>query len=237
MDEEPKEKLFQTVDIVILMLITVPKDISTLFADLIVAVPVVGQVYFFLDKLFTGIVWAIIQIYFFWKTRSFGRPGLVNVIGGLFTTAGLPGAETISTGIAIYLANHPEVIETATKVVGVAAVTVATGGAGGAAVAGAKATGAAGGGAGIAAGAAKATGGATGSVTGTAAGTGKTGAMAREGTATGSKTGAAAGKEVPPEALGGQKEPMERIKDELLQETPQTPAKKEGGEEENVELG
>ncbi len=116
MDENQKqEKPFDTVAIVLLLLVAGISDIADLFTDLIAPVPVIGQVvYFFNSFLISPLTWAIIQGWFIMKVGLSGRSGIIagvsNLLGGLGNIANIPGSETVTTIIAIFAANAEQKI-------------------------------------------------------------------------------------------------------------------------------
>jgi len=133
MEEQTAEKPFDVVLIVLLMLLALTSDISDAVTVLIAAVPVVGQIAYFGNMLLISpIVWALIQGTFVMKLGLFGRAGVINMAGGIANFFGIPGT-TITTGIAIFVANHPRLAAVAETVGAVAA----TGGAAAPATAGA----------------------------------------------------------------------------------------------------
>lgn len=126
-EEQAAEKPFDTVLIVLLLEIAVLSDVGDLATDLVAAVPVIGQVIYFGNSfLVSPIVWAILQGIFVMKTGGFKASSLVVMGGGLGNVINIPGSETITTIIAIVMANHPKLAGAAAQV-GLAA---ATGGAG-----------------------------------------------------------------------------------------------------------
>ncbi len=114
MDEQKKP--FDTTSIVLLLLVAGVSDIADLATDLLFPVPVIGQIVFVGNSLVVSpIVWAIIQLSFIIKTGA-GRASLVAVAGGLGNIANIPGSETVTTIIAIAIANNPKLSEVATVV-------------------------------------------------------------------------------------------------------------------------
>lgn len=255
MDEDEKQKKpFDTVAIVLLITIAGVSDISDIATDLIFGVPVIGQVVFLSNSfLISPLTWAAIQGWFIMKVGLSGRTGLItgvtNLLGGLGNVANFPpGSETITTIIAIIVANN------ASKIAGIAALAGAAGVVGGAgAVAGEAAI--AGGGA--AAGAAAAETGAGVAAAGTetatagakagataekgmavgaeeAGGTAETEAMSRKGTPEGTKTETPEEK-VSSEELGEEKNPFEKLQ-ELTEKMPDFDKKRgqNKGEEQSV---
>jgi hypothetical protein len=221
MDES--DKPFKTVDIVPLVMIAVLSDVADLATDLIVAVPVVGQVAYIGNTfLISPIVWGTIQGWFLWKV-GFGAPGLINVAGGIGNVIGLPGSETASVLIAIYLANHRWAAALATKAMpgGVVGKVTAKVGTAGAEV-GAPAAGA-----GKTAAATKERAPATGIETaGEAA---EVGARGAEGAAAGERAGEITEATFGAEAPGEVKE-LEAVK-KPMEEPPEPELKPEGGDE------
>ncbi len=220
-----QEKPFDTASIVLLLLVAGFSDIADLATDLIFPVPIIGQVVFVFNSLVVSpIVWAIIQFSFIMKT-GMGRASLVAVAGGLGNIANIPGSETVTTLIAISIANNPKVSEAASLV-------SKAEGKGGAASK--KATGATTKGPGVA----------TEDETKTA-GTAKRSAGAEQeeaaGNGTAKKSGTAGAEEkegISPEALGEEPEPMEKLQQKLLKETPSDGGEKRDRdeEEENVRI-
>lgn len=116
MAETDKEKPFDIVAIVFLVMIAGLSDVADLITGALFAVPVVGQViYVFNAFLISPIVWAIIQIWFIMKV-GFGAPGLVNLAGGIGNIIGIPGSQTLTVLIAVWLANNPTARKIATAV-------------------------------------------------------------------------------------------------------------------------
>ncbi len=198
-----KEKPFDTVSTVFLLMISALSDIADLFTDLIFPVPVIGQVIFIGNSfIFSPIIWAIIQFSFIMKT-GVSKTALIPVIGGLGNIANIPGSETVTTVIAITLANR-------SALAGIAAAPAAKV-------------------AGIAREAAVVR-----ETTEGAAAAEKGGAAARRTAAPGREElggaeeaelpaeipTAAPPKEISPEELGEEPEPMEKLQKRLLEETP-----------------
>lgn len=101
-----QKKPFDTVSIVLLLLFSGVSDIADLLTDFVALVPVIGQVIFLGNSLILSpVIWAVIQISFIMKT-GMGRASLIALIGGLGNIANIPGSETITTGIAIVIANN-----------------------------------------------------------------------------------------------------------------------------------
>ncbi|GEM_PF-2279688 len=243
MDEQ--EKPFDTVSIVLLMIVAGFSDAADLATALLFPIPIIGQVTYLGNSfLVSPITWAVIQGWFIMKTHGkkaslSSFTSFIPVLGGLGNIVNIPGSEFITTGFAIMMANHPKAAALTTAVGGA----VATGGAG-AAAAGAT-EGAAGGAA--AAGTETATAGAeTRAAAGRAAagakeagGTAETEAMGgrrgpEEPGARAPETGAAE-KEIPPEALGEEEPILDRLRKELTEETPTDSNKKEDEDEEQKE--
>ncbi len=178
-------------------------DIADLFTDLIFPVPVIGQVIFIGNSfIFSPIIWAIIQFSFIMKT-GVSKTALIPVIGGLGNMANIPGSETVTTVIAITLANR-----TALASIAAAPAAKVAGAARGATVTARTAGGAA----------AAEKGGETARRAAAAERAASAEAGAAEAPAEMPKT--APGKEISPEALGEEPEPMERLQKRLLEETP-----------------
>lgn len=196
-------KPFDTVSIMFLLMVSVISDIADLFTDFIFPVPVIGQIIFLGNSfLISPIIWAIIQFSFIMKTGA-SKTALIPVIGGLGNIANIPGSETVTTMIAITLANRSALAgiaaAPAAKVAGTvretAAVTKAAEGAAAAEKGGVSA--------------------------------GRMAAAEREGLvetqgveAPAEMPGTVPGKEVSPEALGEEPEPMEKLQSRLFEETP-----------------
>lgn len=199
-----QEKPFDTVSIVFLLMISALSDVTDLFTDLILPVPIIGQIIFIFNSfVISPIIWAIIQFSFIMKTGA-SKTALIPVIGGLGNIANIPGSETVTTVIAITLANR-------SALAGIAAAPAAK-----------------------LAGAARETAAVTKTAEGAAAAekgglaARRTAAAEREELARVQETEeaqaempeAAPRKEVSPEALGEEPEPMEKLQKRLLEETP-----------------
>ena len=181
-------------------------DIADLATVLIFPVPIIGQIIFVFNSLVVSpIVWAIIQFSFIMKT-GMGRASLVAVVGGLGNIANIPGSETVTTLIGIYIANNPKASQLTNLV------SKAEGKGGAASMK--TGTGAVAKGAGAAEAETK------------TAGTAKKGVgaeqeeIADDGAAKKSGEAGKAKSEISPEALGEEPEPMERLRQKLLSETP-----------------
>ena len=204
-------KPFDTVSIMFLLMVSVISDIADLFTDFIFPVPVIGQIIFLGNSfLISPIIWAIIQFSFIMKTGA-SKTALIPVIGGLGNIANIPGSETVTTVIAITMANRSALAgiaaAPAAKIAGAAReATVATKAAGGAAVAekGGAAT--------------------------ERAASAERGAFAEaeEAGAPAEIPEAVPEKEISPEALGEEPEPMEKLQSRLLEETPAAVNDEEG---------
>jgi hypothetical protein len=214
-------KKFNEAEIVIALLLVTFESVFKFVADIVFAVPVIGQIIFGFSELYTVITSAIILFWFVFKLGTFGYVGIMTVAGGALDFLGIPVGLATGTIAAIFLTNHPKIAKVEELAVGAAAV-VATGGAA-AAAEGAAA------GAGAGAAAAAEAGAAAAEVGATAAEAGGLGAAAAEGAAGAeSAAGAAEGAEAPgaaikPEALGGQSELLGqggRLQEELLERTP-----------------
>jgi len=221
MDEQKKP--FDTTSIVLLLLVAGISDIADLATDLLFLVPVIGQVVFLGNSLvISPVVWAVIQFSFIMKTGA-GRASLVAVVGGLGNMANIPGSETVTTIIAIAIANNPKVsrlTSLVSKVEGKGGTTYMKAGTGAAA----KEAGA------VeaetkAADITKERAGVAGQRETAAAG--KAGEKFSEGDKPGS--------EVSPEALGEEPEPMEKLRQKLLEETPSDGGEKGNSDEEEGE--
>ncbi len=206
-----KEKPFDTVSTVFLLMISALSDIADLFTDLIFPVPVIGQVIFIGNSfIFSPIIWAIIQFSFIMKT-GVSKTALIPVIGGLGNIANIPGSETVTTVIAITLANRSAlagiVAAPAAKVAGaareVAVVRETAEGAAAAERGGAAAR-------------------RTAAEREELAGAEEAGAPAEIPTA-------APPKEISPEEMGEEPEPMEKLQKRLLEETPAAASADEEG--------
>ncbi len=220
MDEQ--EKPFDTTSIVLLLLVAGFSDIADLATVLTFPVPIIGQIVFVFNSLVVSpIVWAIIQFSFIMKT-GMGRASFVAVAGGLGNIANIPGSETITTLIGIAIANNPK----ASQIASLGAKAEGKGGA-----ASKKATGAG----------AKEAGAAAEAETKTA-GTTKKGAGTEQeeivGGGAAKKSGESGKAEtgVSPEALGEEPEPMEKLRQKLLSETPSEGSEKKADEEESVRI-
>ncbi len=100
MDEA--EKKFELPLAIILLMLTGISDIGDLAADLIFGIPVVGQVVWIGAKIFSLLVWGIIQTVLFFK----GERGLWFFVGSIVDTV-VPFAQTITLAITIFIANTP----------------------------------------------------------------------------------------------------------------------------------
>jgi hypothetical protein len=143
-----------------------------------------------------------------------GRVSLIAAFGGLGNMANIPGSETITTAIAIALANNPKVSQVVGMVSGTAVVGTAIGGAEAAA--------------------AKTAGGAAiraeeTSAAGAAAGIGRGTAAERE--ASIKPGGERTGREISPEELGEKPEMMTELQRKLLEETPSDKGNEKNDEE------
>lgn len=215
--DQKKEKPFDTVSIVFVMLVAAISDISDLFTGLIAGVPYIGQAIYLMNSLLVSpFTWVIIQGWFIMKVGLTGRKGLLtgmsNLLGGLGNTANIPGSETITTAIAIIVANHEELAVGAALV----ATTVATGGAAAPVAAsriGATATRA----------------GATAARAGTAAA--KTGVAAGEGVAGAEQAGVRGTEKA---AEGVERTPIEKMED-IMEKIPEPEERHRKEEEENEE--
>lgn len=105
-------KPFDTVSIVLLVMVAGLSDAVNAVVILIAAVPAIGQVAY-LGNMFlvSPLVWATIQLWFIMKV-GFGSHGLVNVAGGILNVIGIPGGQTGTVIVAIYLANNPKALAT-----------------------------------------------------------------------------------------------------------------------------
>ncbi|MDP3948636.1 MAG: hypothetical protein Q8Q17_01655 [bacterium] len=203
-----QEKPFDTASVVLLLLVAGSSDIADLATDLLFPVPIIGQVVFVFNSLVVSpIVWAIIQFSFIMKT-GMGRASLVAVAGGLGNIANIPGSETVTTLLAISIANNPKISEVS------GALSAAEGKVGG----GAKKAGAGA--------AAKESGAAAENETEAARmpkkGAGAESGQEEAGDRAAKKSGGAGEAEagISPEALGEEPEPMEKLQQKLLSETP-----------------
>ena len=103
------------VEIILMTMITGSADIFELFATLLVAVPVIGQILLIIKWFVALIAWLIIQ---FWLTMK-GLKGLWFLGGSVldavanFVGLDLPFGKTASLMATIYLANHPKVTQVA----------------------------------------------------------------------------------------------------------------------------
>lgn len=114
------EKPFDTVSIVLLVLIAGMSDVADLVTDLVAAIPVIGQIIYLGNSfLVSPIVWAILQGTFIMKTGGFRASSLVVAGGGLGNMINIPGSETITTIIAIVMANNSK-LSKLTAIAGVA---------------------------------------------------------------------------------------------------------------------
>ncbi len=240
--DEHEEKAFSVVAIVLLLMIAFLDDGTTILALLAVAIPVIGQVTFLLDKLFALVAAVVINGWFIFRLRTFGRSGIANVAGGILEEASIP-ATTITTIIAIWMANHPQAAAVVGKVTAGVAATGALDTAEQKIAREAKTT---------AAGAVETEGGAKTAGETEAGGARKTGLEGRPsevsterkeepgrpsetGTGEAPTEGAPEKPEVSKEALGEEPEPLEKLRGELLEKAPKPEEKRKGEEEESEE--
>lgn len=216
------QKKFDTVEIVLLMMLAIGNDAVMVLADMGVAIPVVGVAFAGMIEVVNVVMWGIILLWFIMKLGFAGQIGLFQVAGGIAEFFGIPG-RSATVAIGIFMANHPKVAGIVTKVATVAAVGAVTAGAGAAAAAGAKA-GAAAGATGAAEGAAGA---ATAGTEVAAVGTRETGAVAAK------EAEEVATKEFGIESLGEVKE-MEGVRRTMEEVAESMPSEK--SEEERKEF-
>ena len=102
MDEQ--EKPFDTVSIVILMILAVANDIAEIISDLFAAT-IVGIVGEAIMEPVDFAVDGIVTFWFFMKC-GFGGPAMAQILDDVLESIGIPG-RTICVGFGIYIANHP----------------------------------------------------------------------------------------------------------------------------------
>lgn len=133
------EKKFNQVEIIILVMLAMANDLLLVFAVMVFAIPVVGQVLGAGMEVINLGLWAVITGWFIFKTKSFGKSGVLQIAGGIAEFFGIPGrTATVIAGILIE--NNPKLSKVAGLATGAAAA-VATDGAS-LAVSGAAASGA-----------------------------------------------------------------------------------------------
>lgn len=112
MEEKPK---FSLVEIILMLMITGSADLFELFATLLIAVPVIGQILLVIKWFVAMLTWPIIQ---FWLIMK-GSKGLWFLSGSLldivanFVGFDIPFGKTISLMTTVYLANHPKIARVA----------------------------------------------------------------------------------------------------------------------------
>lgn len=131
--ENSQEKEFESPEATMMLLITGISDIGDLFGLLVLPIPIIGQVIFFMAKIFSLLVWAVIQLWLIFKgvnrsgskmSKMVKKPSnLIKFIfsgGSLLDLGGVPFGQTISLAATIYLANHPKIAGVAESAVGAA---------------------------------------------------------------------------------------------------------------------
>jgi hypothetical protein len=223
-----QQKKFNMLDYIILGLMVSSEAVFKVVADLIIALPALGQIVFGLSDLYTFLIYGIIVIWFVFKMGGFGKANaLYFTVGGIFNLFGIPLGLAGGVITAVYLANHPKVLATAEVVAAPEAETA--GEIGAAAEAGEAAE--------VAASAEQA--GTAAAEAGTASQAG--GAeknLANEQEATGEERGGG-GKQEPeinPEAFGVQPEPMEELQQQLTGKNPVGEARTSAGEGEAEQI-
>ena len=103
---EESAKKFNTVEIVLMVMIALANDAVTITADFGLLIPVVGELLYGLAWLFDAFVWALLMFWYIMKLGTFGGPALVQTIAGIAEFIGLPG-RTLGVILGIWLANHP----------------------------------------------------------------------------------------------------------------------------------
>jgi hypothetical protein len=219
-----EQKKFDMVEIVLLMMLALINDGLVIFADLGLAIPVVGLVLAGMAEAINVVIWGIILFWFIMKLGFSGRVGIFQIAGGIAEFFGIPG-RSATVAIGIYIANHPKaaaVVGKVAVVAGAAALGAVTGGAGAVAAVGAEA--------GAATGAVAAEGAAGAATAGAAAETGAAAAGTSEAGVAAKSAEEVASKEFGVESLGEVKE-MEEVR-RMMEEIPETTPSEKGEEEE-----
>ncbi len=115
MPETEDEKKFGMVEIILLLMIAFGDDVLGLLAWGMGWVPVLGQAILFG---FWAADWLVSVLFLGWfiiKLGSFGAPAIWQAAGSAVKLIGIP-SRTLTTGIGIYLANHPKAAAVATMV-------------------------------------------------------------------------------------------------------------------------
>ncbi|MBI4087657.1 MAG: hypothetical protein HY434_02395 [Candidatus Liptonbacteria bacterium] len=100
-------KKFNTVEIVLMIMIALANDALTIIADIGLAIPVIGEILYGFAWLVDGFVWALLMFWYVIKLGVFGGPALVQTISGIASFVGIPG-RTIGVLLGIWLVNHPK---------------------------------------------------------------------------------------------------------------------------------
>lgn len=114
MDEQKKISL---PEIIIMVLIVAGADFFDLFSGLAAAIPIIGQILVFLNWVVDFIVLAVVQIWLIMKGGIGFKKQAVSLAGNLAEFIPLLDIlpfRTVTLLIAIYMINHPEIIEKAT---------------------------------------------------------------------------------------------------------------------------
>jgi len=106
---EETEKKVSLVETIYLLIIVSINSAAKIVADLVVGVPVIGEIVFMFADFFTIIAWAVVLLFFVIKLGAFGAVGIAQTIGGILDMLGIPVGLLGSTILGIYLANHPKV--------------------------------------------------------------------------------------------------------------------------------
>lgn len=108
-DQDKQEKPFDTVSIVVLVMISLMSDGADLVAVMGMAIPVVGQILYFGNSMvISPIAWTILQGTILYKTGGFKASSLIALLGGVGNVANVPGSATSTTIWAILQANSPQ---------------------------------------------------------------------------------------------------------------------------------
>ena len=110
------EKKISLPEIIIMVMIVGGADALEIFTDLLVVVPVIGQILLFLNPFVDIFVLAIVQLWFIIKGGIGFRKQVSALVGNLIEL--IPGLDilpirTTTLIIAIYLINHPGVAKVA----------------------------------------------------------------------------------------------------------------------------
>jgi hypothetical protein len=97
------EKKVSLVEMLLIVPLVIGSDLFDLMADIIFLLPIVGQVIFGLAKLFSLIVWAIVQTWMFFR----GIRGSYFFVGSIVDVL-IPFSQTITIIMTIYIVNNPK---------------------------------------------------------------------------------------------------------------------------------